>query len=611
MSTNLQLALEDYWSTNPKQKSLISTSLFKYCLPELGLNLSEKSKSRITLEDKRLALDFAKTIEVNKEAINLLITSQNSLLNNLKIKSGSKRQHRKNLNKFVNYLNSHYLSESANLRRRKSTTPQEIIAIIGINSKKHLPQTLSSSFKKKRLNNKKYILSLNPNDYPQKSKGDFARLKKDIEGFSKFIENYSGGKNKRSSETNKIRYDNLLRFLGWMYNIKKLELNQITFDKIIPVFNVNPNFDDFDSIEDFYINEGKIKHKARKNSNFTVNLIQEFFSDLNIKSHGTRFNYIVSIIDLAKYLYRDITDTFWAENYEDIPVIARLRLYLRKLPEDKKQIESELIKWDSVLLVLEELRKYADLKFTVSKRNKPRRGSGYEKHHRTESAIAKSLQNFIALAMLTLVPPSRIRVLKELSIGTTIKHGLFIGDKFVCKDNLENPSFAKYYIHLQPEDYKTGNTYGEWLGEFPDFQFKDGKKFYDYLDKWIYHYRDLLINQYKKSEDADHKFFFVKDRSGKRCDRSTLSTKITSIFKTLINADVSPHKLRTIFRTYLVNKGASQAELESAAFWMRHSGETAKKTYTKQSLDEKLAPGAAIAQKLNSELLNNSLDTSV
>ena len=55
----------------------------------------------------------------------------------------------------------------------------------------------------------------------------------------------------------------------------------------------------------------------------------------------------------------------------------------------------------------------------------------------------------------------------------------------------------------------------------------------------------------------------------------------------------------------LVNKDASQAELESAAFWMRHSGQTAKETYTKQTLDEKLNPGAAIANRLNSEILNS------
>jgi hypothetical protein len=51
---------------------------------------------------------------------------------------------------------------------------------------------------------------------------------------------------------------------------------------------------------------------------------------------------------------------------------------------------------------------------------------------------------------------------------------------------MANLSEARYYIHLQSEDYKTGDSYGEWLGEFPNTEFPDGSRFYDYLNKWLF-----------------------------------------------------------------------------------------------------------------------------
>ncbi len=85
-----------------------------------------------------------------------------------------------------------------------------------------------------------------------------------------------------------------------------------------------------------------------------------------------------------------------------------------------------------------------------------------------------------------------------------------------------------------------------------------------------------------------------------------MSEKVGYIFSGTILCYVSPHKLRTIFRTHLEKIGASQQEINSAAFWMRHSPDIARKFYTKQTLDEKLAPGVRAIAEINSKFLKDS-----
>jgi hypothetical protein len=110
------------------------------------------------------------------------------------------------------------------------------------------------------------------------------------------------------------------------------------------------------------------------------------------------------------------------------------------------------------------------------------------KYQRKRSLLtqAKSLQRFVLLGLFALVPPSRQRVIRELELGRTLKYGIFEHGRFIPFEKMANPSEAKYYVHLQPEDYKTGDSYGEWLGEFPNTEFPDGSKFYDYLNRWLF-----------------------------------------------------------------------------------------------------------------------------
>lgn len=215
------------------------------------------------------------------------------------------------------------------------------------------------------------------------------------------------------------------------------------------------------------------------------------------------------------------------------------------------------------------------------------------------------------LGFFILIPPSRQRVIRELELGRTLKYGIFEKGRFTSFDKMTNPSNAKYYIHLQPEDYKTGDTYGEWLSEFPNTEFPDGSKFYDYLNRWLFQgYQDANGDWHGMREliaVPGEKTVFVSLKTGKAHNVHTIGQKIRIIFTRWTKTPITPHDLRHLYRTYIDDPatGATQAEKESAAYWMRHSSETAKKTYSHLNNEQKLRAGAQLSSRINQRLLEN------
>ena len=68
------------------------------------------------------------------------------------------------------------------------------------------------------------------------------------------------------------------------------------------------------------------------------------------------------------------------------------------------------------------------------------------------------------------------------------------------------------------------------------------------------------------------------------------SSIIGNITQKYANIEVRSHKFRSIYRTHLVNSGATPEELESAAYFMHHSAKMAEESYTVQSRHDKLRP---------------------
>ena len=605
MATNLQQAIAAYWQANKNVRSAnsnLTTALLKYTLPGMGFELNERSKDRMQPEDKDLALKFAEEIELTPELLQTLPSTQKKVVEKYELSNTNKRQQKKNLDKFISFVEHNFKIDDIESKKVYEPIKKPIPYRRKLIDRSHIQEQLS---KKVRIN-KKITLSFNPEDY----QGDFANNKKELDRIQLeinkatdfLVNNAAGTKKRREATLEHTSIANLKRLLGWLYLDGK-SLSEISIHSLIKVFDINPDRSDFDNINDYYIAKGKIEYDAKKAANKVIEFLNDFYLIYGVITQKNKINYAIALLNLSKYLYRDITDVNWYQNYEDIPVIRRIRIHINSIEKDPKQLEINDISWKLVMQVVEEQRRKADMIYKeYLKLKKGRKSSCIEKVERDKSSIARDLEGFICLGLLTLAPPSRSRVIRELRLGETFKHGLFIDGIFIPKEKIDNPESAKYYIHVQPKDYKTGDTYGEWLGEFPNIKFKDGKTFYEYLDRFIYGWeRNYLMKRF--DPDTEHSNLLVKIKTGEPINEISFYSLVSNRFKAAIGQKVSPHKLRTIFRTYLVNKNATQQELDSAAFWMRHSNKTAAKTYTKQTLDEKLAAGKAIATKLNSEIL--------
>jgi hypothetical protein len=303
-------------------------------------------------------------------------------------------------------------------------------------------------------------------------------------------------------------------------------------------------------------------------------------------------------------VYQYETDETMALEFEDIPLINRLRFFHKKFKINKSNTSNSsknYLPWSDIIDVLEKLRFEADLE---TKKAKDKRAK------RALSGRAGSLQKFVLLGFFVLVPPPRQRVVRELELGRTLKYGLFEDGRFIPFENMAHPNEAKYYIHLQPEDYKTGDTYLEWLGEFPNVEFANGCKFYDYINRWLFQgYRDKESGEWHGMRElmasAGERTVFVTEITGRPYNDKRMWQTITNIFVRWTGVSISPHDLRHIYRSYIEDPatGAMEAELKSAAYWMRHSDQTAKTVYAHLNCEQKLQAGAQLSERLNQQLL--------
>jgi hypothetical protein len=460
---------------------------------------------------------------------------------------------------------------------------------------------------------------LNPEDYwdsglkIEEVRNELNRIQSSLEVFESYYSNFKGNRKVTVDKNSR----QILLLLGWLYREKQVSLSELSFNSLVPFINLNPKLRDFSDKENPWMEQMLAKAIAmediKEEANKLVDLLIDFFSWLKTPpSLETKRNYIGSLINLAKYIYRNQTDKTMAKDFEDIPLITRLRVFdsdLKKAPNSKslKKVD-KYIPWSTVLQVLEKLRFEADL---TTWNNGIRNNGRLKFHRRPIVPIAKALQKFVLVGMFVLTPPPRQRVVRELELGRTLKYGLFVDGQFIPAEKMSNPSKAKYYIHLQPEDYKTGDTYGEWLGEFPNVRFSNGKSFYDYLNRWLFcGYQDDAGNWHGMREllvKEDTNTVFVKDVAGDSYDEQSMGHRIKAIFRRFTGVPVTPHDLRHIFRTYIEDPctKATAEEKESAAFWMRHSDKTARKTYAHLDCDKKLRLGTALCNRINQQFLNS------
>lgn len=417
----------------------------------------------------------------------------------------------------------------------------------------------------------------------------------------KVIESYkkyrSVGKKKCGKRTCNNDIEVILRFIGWYKEYHNLTIDEVKIDSIFPIINphqysleYNPNgLSDlqFASIarKEWEL-RAKIKSLSRK---FRKNSEEYLYYHLDKIKNSTRKTYIQTLINFAHFLYKDITDTEENDDFQDISLVKTMRVITRDISasnkQDKKDEEAKIIPfvWSEIEAVCERLRKEANQDYNYYKAKKHNKGNKLTKRKK-----AIHIQNFLAIAFFCVMPPDRQRTFRELTFGKTLKYGIKEGQKFIPYNKLKPEEEPKYYIHLLPSQYKTGGTYGTYWHEIKNVKYEDGKRFYDYLNQWLFNgYRDELVKG-KKTNAVFIKMTIGVSFVDEKDSQSDFCSFIKNIFKCKTKFPLNPHALRNIYITEINNRGLSEETRRAIAYMMHHDLDTANQTYNKQTLSEKM-----------------------
>lgn len=154
-------------------------------------------------------------------------------------------------------------------------------------------------------------------------------LRNQLEDYQKFLIEERGLCNDyKSSVHANITITNLL--LRWLHTEKYIPLDGLCLESIIPLLETNLNRADFKDVkgvvnQNSYLKaKNNLEQQAKERSEETIILIKSFL-DFNSKSLITRSNILGAIINIAKFIYRNNTNTKIAKNFEDIYIIELLR----------------------------------------------------------------------------------------------------------------------------------------------------------------------------------------------------------------------------------------------------------------------------------------------
>ncbi|MEP0755825.1 hypothetical protein NDA03_26945 [Trichocoleus sp. Lan] len=611
--TNVLEAVDAYRHLNDSNDfSLIQSSLFRFTIPALS-GVMPQGK-RLTANEILTIRQFLATLPLSK--LSEFRKAQEKTFKLLQTPADQQSKPRSYLNKLLNWVDEQNWLVTGSLNESSETQVYRFyFKGKGVMKRKKLTNRPADTLNK-------FALSFNVKDYSPESSEESESIKQALAKIFEEIqvfENWMKARGYKES-SRKIRREHAKRFLGWLYRAKEIPLQELSLSSLIPIIRLKYSLRDFDSYDKFIYAKGLATEEAREVATETVKKLEDYFNWLkNPPNPGTKAMYVEGVISLAKFLYRDETDEDYSLECMDVPVVRRLRVFCNNLEKEKRSsrpavpYHEKAITWEQTLLALEKLRIEANLTHVDANLK-----SGIiQPKKRSMQARANSFMRFLIFAFFVLVPPDRGRTFRELRIGETFKHGSFHGDIFIPKDRMLNPLEGRYYIHLLPDDYKTGDAYGEWVGEVPNTQFPDGSYFYDYLNQWLYdevvsvHRRHKITYKGMRSvlQPEEHNYLFFGPRNKKPLnDASQMTSKVRYPIERLTGTPLAPHTLRKIFRTFIKDRLATHAEEESIAFWMKHDLRTANKDYTFQTCRNKLQPGIELANRLNGEVLQRIAD---
>ena len=401
----------------------------------------------------------------------------------------------------------------------------------------------------------------------------------------------------------------IYQILGWLHRCKNIPLEDLALSSIIKFIKLNVLYSDFRdekgnvNYQDYANRKAMVRQDAVELSNENRKLIEEYLNFVGGHPRS-RLTVLTICIAIAKFIFRDELGTDEYIDDSDLSIIRRLNQLSNILNKKAKSTPPSVahadksIAWEETFNVLEILRKRFHCLETEHTYNV--KGKEYiNKIPRTINAVMNNLQRFLSLAFMILIPTDRARTYYELEIGKTFVYGIYQDGRFTPVDKLQDKTKAIWYIHLKPEDYKTGKIYKEYWGIMPNVEFEDGNKLYGYIETWLNEGREY-------DQKCDHNCFFRKSRDYKALNSKNWGSRITEIFAQETGIPVTPKELRKMYITYLNNKGATNTELKGAAQAMHHSQRMQESVYNSQTIMDRIQPIQDFNDRMFKEIFTSS-----
>jgi hypothetical protein len=579
---------EKYKATlNCSELANLRSAIVSYFVPGIGGN-APKGK-RATKEEMNLGIEYLKqaTLEQLENALSIM----KGVFDKREIKQEKRRRFRSSMKQFVEqvrewgYFNSYDPTsqkgeEPKKRRNRKGEGPRQKISHgRSIKTAYTLMARYSSGKNQGKL--------IYPSDRINPA------LASDLEELKK----WSPPANSHSTFTKELKY--IYRILGWLHRYKAIPLDELRLTSIVAHYPLELPIDEAlesglesallsgsnkEAFNEYLLNNAITQKLAKAKARKTAQLARDYLEFLG--GHPRSKEIAINVwMTVVRFVFRNDIGTEDFDEHKDIPAWRQLNKISRELASYAKDTppsvphKNKSTSWGKaweILLFLQSL---------VPDENPQPRYKPDGSIHKSCLArrAANDLQRFLSLALMIILPPTRSRNYYELEIGRTFIYGIRAGDDIIPFEKMSNPQNAKWYIHLTRDDYKTGKTYGTWNAEVPNIKFPNGKTLYWYIERWLLWGREV-------HREVEHNFFFSGVKFYKPMNSSNWCNRIVTVFKRRIGIPVSPQEFRKMYVTFLKDSGASEAELEGAAWMMQHSRLMQSKIYDQQDKANKAKP---------------------
>ena len=291
---------------------------------------------------------------------------------------------------------------------------------------------------------------------------------------------------------------------------------------------------------------------------------------------------------LLKFRFRkESSDNEGDQSFRNLPVLRELRKWhndahrRQKVAPRVANEDRKWLSWSEYLAVVQSAGN--DIKKTIQEHEAeygggeddtnlaPRR---QQRARVKERAIAYAFQKYLILAFFAHIP-DRQRTIRELEIGRTF---------------LKSSDQNQYMIKHTPDDYKTGNTYGERPPLFLPAALTET------IDEFLGRWRPCLVK--KPNDKSNH--VFLQLRTGKPLTSDSVYRIVSSVCYHYVGKRTNPHLLRDMIVTHVREfSNAPEQQLEALALLMGHSIAVQRKSYDRRTLAKKVEPAVALLEQVN------------